>query len=118
MSNSKFWKGVILGAMAGGALSLFDRRTRTSVKENIQCTSEKLAYFAKNPRETINTVKETSRKIRSTIEEVGAEVSFIAEKIDELKELTPQVADLVKDTKEAFVVSESDDPVVGSALKD
>ena len=36
MSSSKFWKGVFLGAIAGGALSLFDRTTRTSVIENCQ----------------------------------------------------------------------------------
>jgi gas vesicle protein len=118
MSSSKFWKGVILGAIAGGALSLFDRKTRISVTENIQCTSEKLVYFAKHPQETINTVKETSRKIRSTMEEVGAEVSFIAEKIDELKELTPQVADLVKDTKDAFNNDELNDKVVRFVVKD
>ena len=45
------------------------------------------------------------------MEEVGAEVSFIAEKIDELKELTPQVADFVKDTKDAFVDDELNDKV-------
>lgn len=118
MSSSKFWKGVILGAIAGGALSLFDRKTRMSVKENIQCTSEKLAYFAKHPQETIDTVKETSRRIRSTVEEVGAEVSFIAEKIDELKELTPQVADLVKDTKDAFFDDELNDEVERSSAKE
>ena len=118
MSSSKFWKGVILGAMAGGAISLFDRTTRTAVKKNIQYTSGKLVYFAKHPQETINSVKETSRKIQSTIEEVGAEVSFIAEKIDELKELTPQVADLVKDTKDAFNDDELNDKVVRFVVKD
>ena len=52
------------------------------------------------------------------MEEVGAEVSFIAEKIDELKELTPQVADLVKDTKDAFTDDELNDKVVRSVVKD
>jgi gas vesicle protein len=106
MGSSKFWKGVLLGAIVGGAISLLDRTTRTSVKKNIQNTSGKIAYFAKHPQETIDTVKETSRKIRSTVEEVGEEVSFIAEKIDELRELTPQVVDIVKDTKDAFVENE------------
>lgn len=118
MSSSKFWRGVILGAIAGGALSLFDRKTRISVKENIQCTSEKLVYIAKHPQETINTVKETGKKIQSTMEEVGAEVSFIAEKIEELKELTPQVADIVKDAKDAFIDDELQDEVERSSAKE
>ena len=41
-------------------------------------------------------------RIRNTIEEVGEEVSFIAEKIDELKEATPQVSHFVKETKDTF----------------
>ena len=42
-------------------------------------------------------------RIRNTIEEVGEEVSFIAEKIDELKEATPQVSHFVKETKDSFI---------------
>jgi gas vesicle protein len=103
MGSSKFWKGVLLGAIAGGAVSLFDRDTRTSVKKCCQKTTGKITYYTKHPEEAVERVKESTRKIRHTIEEVGEEVSFIAEKIDELREVTPQVTHLVADTKEAFL---------------
>ncbi len=102
MSKSKFWKGVLLGAFAGGALSLIDRETRRVVFENCQKTTGKITYYAKHPQEAVHQVKESTRKIRDTIEEVGEEVSFIAERIEELKEVTPQVSDFVKETKETF----------------
>ena len=52
------------------------------------------------------------------MEEVGAEISFIAEKIDELKELTPQVADIVKDTKDAFIDDDLNDEVERASVKE
>ena len=81
MSKSKFWKGVLFGAIAGGALSMLDRDTRQTVVAGCQKTM----------------------RIRNTFEVVGAEVSFFAEKIDELKEVTPQVSHFVKETKDSFI---------------
>lgn len=106
MSSSKFWKGVIIGAVAGGVISLFDRTTRSSVMESCQKAAGKVTHYVKHPQEAVEYVKESTGKIRSTIEGVGEEVSFIAEKIEELREITPQVVDVVLDTKEAFVDSE------------
>ncbi|WP_428910982.1 YtxH domain-containing protein [Niallia sp. Krafla_26] len=100
---SKFWKGVVLGAIAGGAISLFDRETRKNVIDYCQKTTGKVTYYAKHPQEAANQLKESTRKIRRTIEDVSEEVSFIAEKIDELKETTPKVSDFVKETKDAFL---------------
>ncbi|WP_071396141.1 hypothetical protein [Bacillus tuaregi] len=102
MSSSKFWKGVIIGAVAGGVISLFDRSTRNSVMESCRNTTGKVTHYVKHPQEAVDFVKESTARIRTTIEGVGDEVSFIAEKIEELKEITPQVVDIVKDTKEVF----------------
>ncbi|WP_394237831.1 YtxH domain-containing protein [Niallia oryzisoli] len=106
MSSSKFWKGIIIGAVAGGVISLFDRTTRISVLEGCQKVTGKVNHYVKHPGEVVEYVKESTGKIRSTIEEVGEEVTFIAEKIEELREITPQVVDVVMDTKEAFVDQE------------
>jgi gas vesicle protein len=102
MSKSKFWKGVLFGAIAGGALSMLDRDTRQTVVAGCQKTTGKITYYVKHPQEAVEQVKESTRRIRNTIEEVGEEVSFIAEKIDELKEATPQVSHFVKETKDTF----------------
>lgn len=112
MSESKFWKGVLLGAAIGGALSLLDRATRKAVIENCQETTGKITYAVKHPQETIDYVKDTTRKVQSTFEGVKEEVTFIAGKIDELKEVTPQVTEIIKDTKKSFeekVKEEEDD---------
>jgi gas vesicle protein len=102
MSKSKFWKGVLFGAIAGGAISMLDRDTRQTVVAGCQKTTGKITYYVKHPQEAVDSLKESTRRIRNTIEEVGEEVSFIVEKIDELKEVTPQVSHFVKETKDTF----------------
>jgi gas vesicle protein len=103
MSKSKFWKGVLFGAIAGGALSMLDRDTRKTVVAGCQKTTGKITYYVKHPQEAVDSLKESTMRIRNTIEEVGEEVSFIAEKIDELKGATPQVSHFVKETKDSFI---------------
>lgn len=103
MGNSnKFWKGVLLGALAGGALSLLDRATRQSVAEDCRKVTGTVSHYAKNPNELVDQVKDTTVKLRTAFEQVSEDVAFITEKVEELKESTPQVTGMVKDTKAAF----------------
>lgn len=111
MSSSRFWKGVFLGAIAGGVLTLFDRQTRTAVAEHCRQTKDRITYYAKNPEEAARCVTESTRKIRATIEEVGEDISFITEKVEELRELTPQMVDVVKDTKDVLMDNEIEEQV-------
>jgi gas vesicle protein len=109
MSRTKFWKGVLLGAIAGGAISLFDRQTRKVVFENCQGASNTITYYVKHPQEAARCVKDSTGRLRSTIEEVSEEISFIAEKVDELREITPQVTDIILDSKEVLFDNRMED---------
>lgn len=108
MSNSKFLKGVLWGAVAGGALSLLDRTTRQIVLKKCQRTAGKVTYYVKHPVEAVENVKESTQRLRTTIEEVGSDVTFLSEKINELREITPQVTDIVKETKEVLFEDQTD----------
>jgi gas vesicle protein len=100
--KNQFWKGMLYGAIAGGAISLFDRDTRQLMKEHIQKAASQAGYIVRNPKEITKQVKETALKIKATIEEVSEDISYITEKVDELREITPQVTDILKETKDAF----------------
>jgi len=108
MGKSLFWKGVFLGAVAGGALSLLDKSTRESVVTTCKKTTYEISFYVKNPGEAVNQVKEVTNKMKSTFEQVSEDVSFIAEKVEELKEGTPQVTKLFGDTKQAFFEEDQD----------
>lgn len=102
MGKSLFWKGVFLGAIAGGALSLFDKDTRQAVAANCKKTTGEISHYIKHPNEAISQVKELTSKVKSTIEQVTSDVSFIASKVDELKEGTSENTGLDDDFDEAY----------------
>lgn len=108
--KNQFWRGIILGAIAGGAISLLDKHTRELMKENVQKTSSKVSYVFRNPGEITDKVKETAEKIKTTVKQVSEDISFITDKVEELRELTPQVTDMIKETKDSF--SKSDEALL------
>lgn len=99
----KFWKGVFFGAIAGGALSLLDKETRSAAAEGVRRAAHNVSYLVKHPTDFVDQIKETSYKVRRTIEDVSEDVSYIAQKVEELRTVPPQVAEIMKETKEAFV---------------
>ncbi|MBO0960677.1 YtxH domain-containing protein [Neobacillus sp. MM2021_6] len=107
--KNQFWKGMLLGALAGGAISLFDKPTREAMKENLSKTSNKVAYIVRNPGEIADKVKGTANKIKTTFEQVSEDISYITDKVEEIKELTPQVTEMMKETKDTFTGSEEAD---------
>ncbi|MBP2241843.1 gas vesicle protein [Cytobacillus eiseniae] len=118
MGKSLFWKGVILGAVAGGALSLLDKSTRQTVASNCKKTTSEISYYVKHPNVVVNQIKEVSSKIKNTVEQVTSEVAFIADRVEELQDGTPDVFGLVEKTKDAFLGEEMDEAYKEWPLKD
>lgn len=107
MRKNQFWKGMLFGAIAGGALSLLDKETRQVMKDHVQNTSEKFIFIVKNPGEITEKVKESAGRFKTTVEQMSEDIAYITEKVDELRQLTPQVTDIIKDTKDAFLKDDS-----------
>jgi gas vesicle protein len=102
MSSKRFWMGMVLGALAGGAVSLLEKSTRDAVREDFNKVSSGVAYAVKNPTEFIEDIKDVANKVRSTVEQVTEDVAFITEKVEEIRDVPPQVTELVKGTKETL----------------
>ncbi|MEH6981233.1 YtxH domain-containing protein [Priestia megaterium] len=101
--RNKLVEGIVIGAIIGGAVSLFDKETRTSVIQGSKKLKDKTTTLIQHPELVTDTVKEKYETIRTTIEQVSEDVSFVAGKVEKLKETTPQVMEIVNDTKEVFV---------------
>ncbi|WP_409273652.1 YtxH domain-containing protein [Neobacillus sp. SCS-31] len=115
--TSKFWKAIALGALAGGAISLFNKETRKAVYEGAKKTSSNLTYAMKNPHEITNSIREAAKKIQNTVEQMNDDIAYIAGKVDELRGTTPQLVGILKETKEAFVKKEDNgNPETVSAM--
>ncbi|WP_110926136.1 YtxH domain-containing protein [Bacillus massiliglaciei] len=106
--RSKFMQAVFLGAFAGAAISLFDKETRETVRNNSQKCLAGIKNAAGNPTQFLNQMRDTSAKVRTTIEKISSDVAFISERMEEMKNIPPQVASVVKETKEAFTSDEHD----------
>lgn len=109
MKKNQFWKGMLLGAIAGGAISLVDKQTRQAMKENVQKASNKVCHFVRNPGEITDMVKGTAIKLKTTAQQVSEDFSYITNKVDELRELTPKVTDILKETKDTITKDEGTD---------
>lgn len=104
MGKSKFFSSVALGALAGGALSLLDRDTRREMAS----WSNYLIAIAKDPERLTAQSRELIDRATETAQKINEDVSFIKGKVDSLRELSPEVKELVTETKTAFVPSEQE----------
>ncbi|WML28086.1 YtxH domain-containing protein [Neobacillus sp. OS1-33] len=106
--KNQFWRGMLLGALAGGAISLLDKQTREVMYENVQKTTRKVTYVLKNPGEVTEKVKEAAEKLKTTVKQVSEDISYITDKVEEFREITPQVTDILKETKDTFTKSDEE----------
>jgi gas vesicle protein len=104
--TSKFWKSMMWGALAGAAVSLLNKETRTAVIDGAKKASDNMAYAVKHPREITDTIRDAAKKIQSTVEQMNDDIAYIAGKVDELRETTPQLVGILKETKGAFAKNE------------
>jgi hypothetical protein len=101
--SNKLWLGILGGAVAGLAISLLDKNTRNSVMTGSKSMMTNAKSMAKNPDDIVGSLKEMSSKLRTSIEQISEDVAFISSKVDEMKEVPPQVAGVIKETKEVVV---------------
>ncbi|WP_226671865.1 hypothetical protein [Rossellomorea aquimaris] len=102
MGSNKFFKGVMLGAVAGGLLSLLDRSTRQEVGSTLKNSGNYISTYSKNPQQLIESSREVYDKLRTTADQVTRDIQFISDKVDEIKGMTPQVKEIIEETKETF----------------
>ncbi|KAB7704157.1 hypothetical protein F9802_18810 [Bacillus aerolatus] len=102
MGKCKFFTKMAIGAAVGGAIALTDRQTRAEMKE----WAVYLFEMAKDPEGLSASSKEIINRAKDTAQQITEDVSYIREKVDSLKDLTPNVKELVDETKSTFLPGE------------
>lgn len=111
-NTNRFWKGMFAGAVAGAALSLLDSETRQAVGEKCGKVTKNISYALTHPKEIATNIKEKTNDLRKTVHQMNEDLNYIVKKIEEIRDLTPEVTELVKETKEVFSKGKSgEDPL-------
>jgi gas vesicle protein len=108
MSDNKLFKGIVCGAVIGGALTMLDKNTRNTVVNKTKYAKKQMQYYSKNREELKTTIQNQVTKWKSFYEQFASDATYISQKVNEVKVMTPQVKTLLTDTKEAFVQSKEE----------
>ncbi|WP_313893659.1 YtxH domain-containing protein [Psychrobacillus sp.] len=108
MSENKFVKGIVCGAVIGGALTLLDKSTRNAIINKTKYCQKQIQYYSKNREELKTTMEEQMTKWKSVYEQFSSDATYLSQKVNEVKQITPQVKTLLTDTKDAFVQSKEE----------
>ncbi len=101
--DNKLVKGIVIGALVGAAVSLFDKNTRQGVIQSGKTIGLKVKEYAKQPSKLSSEVKQKIDDVRQTVQEVSDDIAFINEKVQELKESSPHVVHMLQETKDKFI---------------
>lgn len=107
--TNRLWTGMIIGAIAGGLVSLLDRETREAVREKSEKITKNISYVITHPKEIATEIKEKTNELRTTATQMGEDISYIIRKVEEIRDLTPEVTSLVKETKDVFTKKNPDE---------
>ncbi|MGM7683734.1 YtxH domain-containing protein [Cytobacillus sp. Hm23] len=100
MSANNLFKGMMAGAFVGGVIAMLNKETRKEVVTQGRKAMHTTGKFLKDPATLAVKIKDQIHTVRTTIEEIEEDVSFVTTKAHELKQSTPQMIEVVKDTKE------------------
>ncbi|RUL51598.1 MULTISPECIES: YtxH domain-containing protein [Lysinibacillus] len=102
MSESKLLKSVVIGAVAGAIISMFDRKTREHTIETTKKIKDKMIYYANNREQLQQLIEEKVDEVQELYEKASENVSLIVNTIEEVKEIPESIQHIVNDTKQAF----------------
>lgn len=109
MSESKLFKGIVIGAVSGALISMLDRKTREQTVKTIEKAKDSIVYYVKNRDELEQFIGEQIDNLKQLYQKTTENVSSIVEKIDEIKELPDAVQHIVEDTKIAVTPKNSNE---------
>lgn len=103
MSESKLLKSIVIGALTGAVISMFDRKTREHTIEMSKKVKDSVIYYAKNKEELQHLIEEKLEEVQDLYDNASKDINIVFNKIEEVKELPNTVQSIVNDTKSAFI---------------
>ncbi|KGR89978.1 hypothetical protein CD30_14310 [Ureibacillus massiliensis 4400831 = CIP 108448 = CCUG 49529] len=102
MSESKLLKSMVIGALVGAAVSMFDRKTREHTVNNMKKAKDTVQYYVTHRDQLQQMIEEKIAQVQKLYETTQDNVSFIKDKLDEVREIPVAVQDIMDETKTTF----------------
>ncbi len=90
MSKNIFFKGVFLGALVGGAVTLLHKETRKEVTDVSKKTVQKIKHVVCHPIETVEQIQSQVNEFINSIEEITDDIKEINDRIHHIKNSVPK----------------------------
>ncbi|ABV61423.1 MULTISPECIES: YtxH domain-containing protein [Bacillus] len=106
--NQIVLRGALLGAACGALLTLFHRPTRIALKDKWNACQQKLEEVCQEPSRISTCMKEKMEETKQLMRTVSDDLSFLNEQVNQLKETTPRVLEIIEETKDHFQSKQTD----------
>ena len=106
--NQIVLRGAVIGAACGALLTLFHRPTRIALKDKWNDCQQKLDEYRQEPGRISACMKEKLEETKQLMRTVSDDLSFLNEQVNQLKETTPRVLEIIEETKDHFQSKQTD----------
>ena len=123
MSQNKLMTGLLVGAAVGIIISLLDKNTRNDVLQKSKKATDNAKYYASNRDELVHAFQHQAERAQNLYSRISEDASYVGSKVNELKEMSPQVKEMALETKAAFMdtknaVVETKDDMISAVKED
>ncbi|WP_085505487.1 hypothetical protein [Thalassobacillus devorans] len=84
MKEHKFWKGVMIGAVIGGAVTLLDKETREYVFNSTKQAGVSAKSYTSNPSEAIRELRLKYNQLTNRVADGAKDILEVLNKVEEL----------------------------------
>jgi hypothetical protein len=102
MGKSKLLPFIAIGALAGAAISMFDKHTRAHTVTSVKNAKDKVTYYAQNRDELENLITSKLEQVQSLYTNNQDTINSFLSGGQEGKSLPETVISMVVETKDAF----------------
>ncbi|WP_431027992.1 YtxH domain-containing protein [Lysinibacillus sp. LZ02] len=108
MVKSKLVPAILIGAVAGAAISMLDKATREHTIETSKKMKDTVTYYTQNRDEFMQLLETKVEQFQSVYSSTQQNMGVVMTKIEDAKALPQTVMGLVAETKEAFSKKDAD----------
>ena len=100
--KSKLLPFIAIGAIAGAAISMFDKQTREHTVETTKKVKNTVSYYAENKDELLALVESKVEQAQGLYSTVNNNIQSLMQNGNDLKSLPTTIQSMVSETIEAF----------------